>query len=97
MTGRTLFKNCKLLDGENPAITTATIALDGDCIVGAEAEVPQALPGDTVIDLRGLTIMPGMVMSHFHAAYRDNGGPHSMSVNATSASLSFILAPIASG
>jgi imidazolonepropionase-like amidohydrolase len=71
---RTIFKNANLLDGENPAQKGTTIVVEGDRIsaVTSGASV-LAQASDTVIDLNGLTLMPGMVSGHYHAAYSQSG------------------------
>jgi len=65
-----IFRNANLLDGENPAKKGVSIAVEGDRITAITSNAtasPKA--GDTVIDMTGLTLMPGMVTGHFHAAY----------------------------
>lgn len=66
--GRTLFTNVNLLDGENPARQGTTVVVENDRITATGKNVP-VQPSDNVVDLDGLTLMPGMVSGHFHAAY----------------------------
>ena len=70
---RVVFRNANLLDGENPARSNSTIIVEAERIVEVTAGnvTPQA--GDTMIDLHGMTLMPGMVSGHFHAAYSMGG------------------------
>ncbi len=67
---RTYFRNANLLDGESSAKSGVTVVVDGDRIVSVDAEFGgSAENGDTVVDLGGRTLMPGMVLGHFHPAY----------------------------
>lgn len=65
--GRTVFINANLLDGENPAQQGTSVVVENDHITATGNAASQ--PGDTVVDLSGLTLMPGMVCGHYHAAY----------------------------
>jgi imidazolonepropionase-like amidohydrolase len=69
--GRIFFTGANLLDGINPPQPEITVVVDGDRItaVGANGDVPQAAARDTVFDLGGKTLMPGMNECHFHAGY----------------------------
>jgi len=71
---RLIFQNANLLDGQSPACPNSTVIIKGNRIehVGSEDSVP-AGPGDLVFNLRGRTIMPGMVHCHFHAGYHNIG------------------------
>ncbi|MFP6814099.1 MAG: amidohydrolase family protein [Pseudomonadales bacterium] len=73
--GRIRFTNANLLDGENPAKSASTVVVDGEQIVEAgPAESIKPAGQDRVVDLQGRTLMPGMVMGHYHGVYRDYGG-----------------------
>src|SRR5437870_1239649 len=87
---RTIFKNVNLLDGENAMKKSATVIIQNDRIVSANSGATQGVPDDTIIDLRGLTMMPGMVSGHFHAAYRNGGGPDSSAGDASATSLGYL-------
>ena len=72
--GRLILKDASVLDGVNPA-RTATVVIAGDRI---EQLVPAGEPvataaDDRVVDLGGRTVMPGMVLGHYHATYQDIG------------------------
>ena len=71
---RILFTNANLLDGEHAAQSGSTVVVDGDRIVevGASGSV-NAQPDDQIVDLQGHTLMPGLVMGHYHAVYREYG------------------------
>ena len=66
--GRTVFTNTNLLDGENPAQQDITVVVENNRI-SATGSVASPQQGDKVVNLTGLTLMPGMVSGHYHAAY----------------------------
>jgi imidazolonepropionase-like amidohydrolase len=71
---RILFKNANLLDGLSPAQSGATVVVEGDRITQVDF-TGSIKPGsqDQVVDLAGQTLMPGLVMGHYHAVYREYG------------------------
>src|SRR4051794_33858495 len=75
--GRLVLTNANLLDGEHPAVAGRTVVIDGDRIKSVTDEAlpagAAATEGDTVVDLRGRTVMPGMATCHFHSTYHDLG------------------------
>jgi len=85
--GRIVFRNANLLDGDNPARRNTTIVVEGERVteVSAGNVPPQA--GDTVVDLHGMTLMPGMVSGHYHAAYSLGGDKVPMGAPATQLAL----------
>jgi len=72
---RTVFTNAVVLDGEHAPRPATTVVVDGDRIaaVGDTSAVGTAPADDRVVDLGGRTVMPGMVMCHFHATYHNLG------------------------
>jgi imidazolonepropionase-like amidohydrolase len=74
--GRTFFTAANLIDGSNPPRLNTTVVVDGERIaaVGSGGDIPKPAARDTVYDLGGKTLMPGMVMSHFHPAYNNISG-----------------------
>jgi imidazolonepropionase-like amidohydrolase len=71
---RTIFKNVTLLDGEHAARRGATVVVEGERIVSV-GDGPLERPTDNVVELGGMTIMPGMVSGHYHAAYSGSSVP----------------------
>src|SRR5579859_3953317 len=73
--GRTFFRRANLIDGRNPPRKNATIVVEGERItaVGTNGDAPKPSAHDTVYDLNGRSLMPGMVQCHYHVAY-DNIG-----------------------
>ena len=67
---RIVFRGANLIDGREAARPETTLVVQGDRI---EAICPDAAfepkPGDTVHDLDGKSIMPGMVQCHFHSHF----------------------------
>ena len=49
----------------------ARVVVEGERIASAGDAPVAAAPGDRVVDLRGRTLMPGMVLSHYHSTYKD--------------------------
>jgi imidazolonepropionase-like amidohydrolase len=49
------------------------VVIEGDRVRSVTRGHLDAHPGDTVLDLHGKTLMPGMVSGHFHAAYSMGG------------------------
>jgi imidazolonepropionase-like amidohydrolase len=88
MTGRLVFTDALLLDGVHAAVAHSTVVVDGNRIVavapggaGGAPGTPSGVggavevrPDDTVVDLGGRTLMPGMVSGHFHSTYHNVGG-----------------------
>jgi imidazolonepropionase-like amidohydrolase len=67
-----VFRNANLIDGNGPVRPGVSVLVDGDRISAVETgAVSVAAPVD--IDLRGRTLMPGLVTGHFHSAYSRTG------------------------
>jgi imidazolonepropionase-like amidohydrolase len=72
---RTIFQNANLLDGVSAARPGATVTVNGRTIESVSfGPPPKATPEDRVVDLAGRTLMPGMVICHYHSAYFGVGG-----------------------
>jgi imidazolonepropionase-like amidohydrolase len=69
--GRIFFRGANLIDGMHAPKANATVVVEGERItaVGTNGNVPKPTAQDTVYDLGGKSLMPGMVMCHYHVAY----------------------------
>lgn len=69
--GRIFFRGANLLDGIHAPKPNTTVVVEGERItaVGTNGNVPKPTLRDTVYNLGGKTLMPGMVMCHYHVAY----------------------------
>lgn len=71
--GRTILAGARVLDGDSPAVDGRTVVIEDRRVAAVTAEPVSAAPGDGVVDLSGLTVMPGMVSCHFHSTYNELG------------------------
>jgi imidazolonepropionase-like amidohydrolase len=63
----TLIHAGHLIDGDsNRALAERTIRINGDRIVGIESGFAEPGSGDTVIDMKDATVMPGLMDAHVH-------------------------------
>lgn len=63
----TLIHAGSLIDGDaDRAVNDRTIRISGNVIIGIEDGFTAAADGDTVIDLRNSTVMPGLMDTHVH-------------------------------
>jgi len=66
---KTIFINANLLDGRNPAVPGATVVVERNTVTEVTS-APDVASGagadDTVVDLGGMTLMPGMFGGHMH-------------------------------
>lgn len=69
--GRIFFRRANLIDGRNAPKKNATVLVEDDRItaVVTNGDAPKASAHDVVYDLAGRSLMPGMVMCHYHVAY----------------------------
>jgi imidazolonepropionase-like amidohydrolase len=72
MTARTILRNAQVLTGD-ARLAKATVVLAGKRIESVGTTPVRARPDDREIDLDGRTVMPGMVMGHYHASYWNVG------------------------
>ena len=70
---RLLLTGAHVLVGDGTVLDNATVVVDGERIASVGAGVGGERPDDRVVDLAGRTVMPGMVMCHFHATYHNLG------------------------
>jgi imidazolonepropionase-like amidohydrolase len=68
---RIFFRRANLIDGRNAPKKNATVVVENDRItaVASNGDAPKAFANDVVYDLAGRSLMPGMVMCHYHVAY----------------------------
>ncbi len=70
--GRSIFTGAHLLDGDGPARADVSVVVEGERIVSVgRGSAPEVGPGDRVVDLAGRTLMPGLVLCHFHGTFYD--------------------------
>jgi imidazolonepropionase-like amidohydrolase len=70
--GRILFQDANLIDGDGPPRPGVTVVVDGERIAEVLPGPPAAVAeDDRVIDLAGKSLMPGLVLCHFHAVFYD--------------------------
>jgi imidazolonepropionase-like amidohydrolase len=71
---RTIFKGARVFDGREVLAADTTVAVEGNRIthVGQAPLAEEA--SDTVYDLAGKTLMPGMVQCHFHTGFGPDAG-----------------------
>ncbi len=63
----TLIHAGRLIDGESDrAATEMTVRIDGSIIKDVEKGYTAAGPGDTIIDLKDQTVLPGLMDTHVH-------------------------------
>src|SRR5262245_25116628 len=69
--GRVFFRGANLIDGVNKPQPNTTVVVEGERIkaVGTNGSIPKPTAQDVVYDLGGKSLMPGMVMCHYHVAY----------------------------
>lgn len=68
---RIFFRGANLIDGIHQPESNATVVVDGEHIVAVSANggAPEPTANDTVFDLAGKSLMPGMIQCHYHVAY----------------------------
>jgi imidazolonepropionase-like amidohydrolase len=71
MSQRTFLRGARLIDGLNAPQNDMVVVIKDDRIlkVSSADKAPAARKKDTVYDLAGKTLMPGMAFCHYHPAY----------------------------
>jgi imidazolonepropionase-like amidohydrolase len=73
-TARTLIHAGRLIDGRADTVrTSVTVTVEGNRIVSIADGYTAPAPGDTVIDLRSATLMPGLMDMHVHISSQQSG------------------------
>ena len=71
---KTLIHAGSLIDGRADSVRKAvTLTIEGDRLTGITDGYTAAAPGDTAIDLKGATVMPGLMDMHVHLTGESNG------------------------
>ena len=72
-----LFKNCRIIDGKGNTIPSGFLMVEGERILTiGGGKVPQKARDTEVFDLRGGTLLPGLIDSHVHLCL--DGSPDPM-------------------
>jgi len=69
---RLILEDATIVDGDNPP-RRGDVVIRGDRIEAVGPGAAPARPGDRVIALAGRTVMPGMIIGHYHAGYWNMG------------------------
>jgi len=67
---RLILQDATILDGDNPG-RRGDVVIAGERIEAVGRSEPR--PGDRVVALGGRTVMPGMILGHYHAGYWNMG------------------------
>ncbi len=71
---KTLIHAGRLIDGRaDSARTSVTVTVDGDRIVSIADGYAAPAPGDTVVDLKNATLLPGLMDMHVHLSSEQSG------------------------
>jgi imidazolonepropionase-like amidohydrolase len=71
---RIVFRGGRIFDGQDVLPAGATVVVDGDRITQVGSADVSAEDDDTVVELEGKTLMPGMVQCHFHTGFGPDAG-----------------------
>ena len=66
-----LFAHCNLFDSQQPELLEDRHVLVEDAHIKEVSDKPIRVTADRVVDLRGRTLMPGLIDAHFHALAAD--------------------------
>jgi len=92
--GRIFFRGANLIDGIHKPKRNATVVVEGERItaVGTNGDAPAPNGHDTVFDLAGKSLMPGMVQCHYHVAYANISDPDDIDMKYPATYLTLIAA-----
>jgi len=70
---KTFLRGARLIDGINKPVNNKVIVLEGERIVSVSSMAKAKVPGanDSVFELNGKVVMPGMAAAHNHPAYNN--------------------------
>jgi len=71
---RIIFKRARVFDGREILAADTIVAVEGNRITHVGLDEPPLEADDTVYDLEGKTLMPGMVQCHFHTGFGPDAG-----------------------
>jgi len=71
---RIIFKHARVFDGREILAADTIVAVEGNRITHVRVDEPPLEADDTVYDLEGKTLMPGMVQCHFHTGFGPDAG-----------------------
>jgi imidazolonepropionase-like amidohydrolase len=71
---RIIFENGNLFDGIESPKPSSHVLVEGNRITGVGQGAVDSVEADRRIDLRGRTILPGMVQAHFHTGFGPDAG-----------------------
>ncbi|MDG2005086.1 MAG: amidohydrolase family protein [Novosphingobium sp.] len=69
---RLILEDATIVDGENPP-RRGDVVIAGELIEAVGEGAGSARPDDRVVALDGRTVMPGMILGHYHAGYWNMG------------------------
>jgi len=71
---RIIFKHARVFDGREILAADTIVAVEGNRITHVGLDQPPLEADDTVYELDGKTLMPGMVQCHFHTGFGPDAG-----------------------
>jgi imidazolonepropionase-like amidohydrolase len=71
---RIVFRGARVFDGRDVLPANTTVAVEGNRITFVGKREFSADASDTVVDLAGKTLMPGMIQCHFHTGFGPDAG-----------------------
>jgi imidazolonepropionase-like amidohydrolase len=71
---RIIFKNARVFDGCEVLAADTTVAVEGNRIAHVGQGDASLAANDTVFDVSGKTLMPGMIQCHFHTGFGPDAG-----------------------
>ncbi len=63
---RIVLRGARIFDGESAELRAGDVVVEGDRIAGVAADAPAIAADAKVVDLTGLTLLPGLIDAHSH-------------------------------